>query len=92
MTVFFHRFFVALGPCIDGFLRGCRPYLGVDSSFLTGKYTGQIASAVGVDGHNWLFPVAYGVFHKENHDNWEWFMQRLKIAIGTPTGLVIHRC
>lgn len=36
----FKRLFVALKPCIDGFLQGCRPYVGVDSTKLTGKYTG----------------------------------------------------
>lgn len=32
----FKRVFVALKPCIDGFLHGCRPYLGIDSTHLTG--------------------------------------------------------
>jgi len=50
----FKRVFVALKPCIDGFLAGCRPFVGVDASFMNGKYTGQLASATGVDGHNWL--------------------------------------
>ena len=36
----FNRLFIALKPCIDGFLEGCRPYLGVDATFLSGKYTG----------------------------------------------------
>lgn len=33
----FSRMFVALKPCVDGFLNGCRPYLGIDSTVLTGK-------------------------------------------------------
>jgi len=33
----FSRMFVALKPCIDGFLEGCRPYLGIDSTVLTAK-------------------------------------------------------
>jgi hypothetical protein len=36
----FKRFFVALKPCIDGFLARCRPLLGVYASSLNGKYTG----------------------------------------------------
>ncbi|RLM86722.1 uncharacterized protein C2845_PM04G09700 [Panicum miliaceum] len=36
----FNRLFFALKPCIDGFLQGCRPYLVVDSIFLTGKFRG----------------------------------------------------
>ena len=31
----FSRMFFALKPCMDGFLNGCRPYLAVDSTFLT---------------------------------------------------------
>lgn len=66
----FKRIFVALKPCIDGFLAGCRPFIGVDATKLTGKYTGQLASATVVDGHNWLFYVAYANFHSETDDNW----------------------
>ena len=65
----FKRVFVALKPCIDGFLAGCRPFVGVDASFLHEKYTGQLASATGVDGHNWLYHIAYAVFDSETEDN-----------------------
>jgi len=85
----FKRIFVALKPCIDGFLAGCRPYIGVDASSLKGKYTGQLASATSVDGHNWLYYVAYGIFHSETEDNWVWFMQQLQRVVGSPSGLVI---
>jgi hypothetical protein len=36
----FKRMFVALKPCVDGFIAGCRPFLGVDASSLNGKYKG----------------------------------------------------
>jgi len=65
----FTRMFVALKPCIDGFLNGCRPYLGVDSTALTGKWKGQLAGAIEIDGHNWIFPVAHGVFGSETLEN-----------------------
>ena len=35
--VYFHRFFCALSPCIEGILEGCRPYLSVDSTALNGR-------------------------------------------------------
>lgn len=85
----FKRIFVALQPCVHGFLEGCRPYIGVDSTMLTGKYTGQLASATSVDGHNWLFYVAFAIFDSETEDNWTWFMQLLHRAIGNRPGLVI---
>jgi hypothetical protein len=85
----FSRMFVALKPYIDGFLQGCRPYLGIDSTVLTAKWKGQLASVIGVDGHNWMFPMAYGVFGSETKENWEWFMKMLHNDIGSPPGLVI---
>jgi hypothetical protein len=54
--------FFAMKPCIYGFLNGCRPYLAVDSTFLTGKFKGQLASACVVEGHSWLYPICVGVF------------------------------
>jgi len=85
----FTRMFVALKSCVDGFLNGCRPFLGVDSTHLTGKWKGQLASATSIDGHNWMFPVSYGVFGSETTENWLWFFSRLHQAIGSPPGLVI---
>ncbi|XP_044335754.1 uncharacterized protein [Triticum aestivum] len=85
----FKRIFVALKPCIDGFLNGCRPYLAVDSTFLTGRFKGQLASATGVDGHSWMYPVCMGVFDSETNENWTWFMQMVRQAIGSPRGLTI---
>lgn len=85
----FRRLFFALKPCIDGFLGGCRPYLAIDNTSLTGKFKGQLAAAVAVDGCNWFFPVVLGVIDSETKENWNWFMQRLRDAIGTPEGLAI---
>ena len=61
-NVYFSKFFMCLKPCIDGFKAGCRPYLSIDSSFLTGKWNGQLAACNALDGHNWMFPVAIGLF------------------------------
>lgn len=66
----FRRLFFAMKPCIDGFISGCRPYLAVDSTFLIGRFKGQLVVAVAVDGHNWLYPVAFGVMDSESNDNW----------------------
>ena len=83
----FNMLFFALKPCVDGFLRGCRPYLVVDSTFLTGRLRGQLYIACIVDGHNWMYPVAIGVIDSETNENWVWFMERLKKANSTLEGL-----
>ena len=69
----FKRVFIASKPCIDGFLAGCIPFIGVDAYCLHGKYTEQLASATGVDGHNWLYHIVYGIFDSETEDNWSGF-------------------
>jgi hypothetical protein len=66
---YFNRF-CALGPCISGFWDGCRPYLSVDSTTLNGRWNGQLASATSVDGHNWMFPLAFGFFQSETIESW----------------------
>ena len=85
----FRRIFVALKPSVDGFLASCRPNIGVDATKLNGKYTGQLASATAVDGHNWLYHLAYAVFDSKTEENWTWFMEQLQRAVGTLEGLVI---
>jgi hypothetical protein len=57
----FNRLFFALKACVDGFLKGCRPYLVVDSTFLIERFRGQLCVACAVDAHNWMYPVAIGV-------------------------------
>jgi hypothetical protein len=64
-------------------------YLGIDSTVLRAKWKRQLASVVGVDGHNWMFPVAYRVFGSETKENWERFVKILHKAIGSSPGLVI---
>jgi hypothetical protein len=63
------------------------PYLAVDSTFLCEKFRGQLCIACAVDAHNWMYPVAIGVIDSKTNENWVWFLERLKEAIGTPPGL-----
>jgi hypothetical protein len=65
---YFHRFFCSLGPCTEGFRSGCRPWLGVDATALNGRWNGHLAAATGVDGHTWMYLVAYGFIDSETED------------------------
>ncbi|XP_035845310.1 uncharacterized protein LOC110933462 [Helianthus annuus] len=54
-----------------------RPILGLDGCFLKGPFPGQILTAVGVDGNNGIYPVAYAVVEAETTASWTWFLQCL---------------
>jgi hypothetical protein len=88
--VYFSKFFMALKPCIDGFKAGCRPYLSIDSTFLTGKWNSQLEACNALDGHNWMFTVAVGIFQSETGASWTWFMIQLKRCIGPVSPLAVH--
>jgi hypothetical protein len=42
-----------------------------------------------MDGHNWMYPVAIGIFDSETNKNWIWFLEKLRDVIGVPSGLAI---
>ncbi|CAN4127304.1 unnamed protein product [Withania somnifera] len=77
----FHRLFIAFHASISGFQQGCRPLLFLDSTLLYAKYQGTLLAAIGVDGNDDVFPVAFAVVDEESNDNWHWFLSELKSAV-----------
>ena len=55
----FLRMFFCFKLSIDGFLNGCRPFMGLDGCHLRGKYLGMLLSATALDGNNGLFPINF---------------------------------
>jgi hypothetical protein len=85
------RCFFALGACIEAF-KHCRPILCIDGTFLTGKFTGQILTAIGVDGNNQVLPLAFAFVESENTNSWYWFLYRVRMIIvgARPNVCLIH--
>jgi hypothetical protein len=75
-----HRVFFAFSICIEAFMH-CRPVMCVDGTFLTGRYKGQILTAIGVDGNNRCVPLAFAFVESENTASWLWFFRQLKKSI-----------
>ena len=75
-----HRAFFSFAICIEAF-RHCRPIICVDGTFLTGKYRGQILTAIGVDGNNMIIPLAMAFVEGENYESWLWLFREVKGAI-----------
>ncbi|KAK1684592.1 hypothetical protein QYE76_045440 [Lolium multiflorum] len=86
-----HRVFFAFSICIEAFMH-CRPVMCVDGTFLTGRYKGQILTAIGVDGNNRIVPLAFAFVESENTASWLWFFRQLKKSIvkDRPNVCVLH--
>jgi hypothetical protein len=56
----FIRFFVALKPCIDDFLLGCKSYIAMDATHLTGRSRGQLQQML-----QWMGRMGYFLWHME---------------------------
>ncbi|KAL7609105.1 hypothetical protein Lser_V15G13262 [Lactuca serriola] len=44
---------------------------------MKGPYPGMILTAVGLDGNNCTYLVAYGLVESENYSSWTWFLKNL---------------
>ena len=56
--------------------------IGIDGCHLKGAYTGQIFTAVAMDGNQHIFPIAFAVVEAERKDTWIWFLENLMNDIG----------
>ncbi|CAJ2671965.1 unnamed protein product [Trifolium pratense] len=73
----FLRMYVCFQASKTAFVTCCRPLIGLDGCFLKGLYGGQLLTAVGKDGNNQMFPIAFAIVEAENKDSWSWFVQLL---------------
>ena len=73
----FERLYISFDCLKKGFLGGCRKILGLDGCFLKGAVKGEILAAVGRDGNNQMFPVAWSVVTFETKVTWNWFIELL---------------
>ncbi|XP_012833638.1 PREDICTED: protein FAR-RED ELONGATED HYPOCOTYL 3-like [Erythranthe guttata] len=60
----------------------------LDGTFLKGKHKGILLSAIGKDGDEGLFPIAFGIVSEETDCNWSWFLNHFRDAVGTDRSLI----
>jgi hypothetical protein len=48
-------------------------YLSVDFTVLNDRWNRHLPSAISVDGHNWMYHIAFGFFEGETKESWTWF-------------------
>ncbi|KAE8786641.1 hypothetical protein D1007_39460 [Hordeum vulgare] len=66
----FKYMFYCLRASKDGFLDGCRPFIGLDGVSIKLSTCQQILAAKGRDGDNNVFPISFGVVYKQDGHNW----------------------
>ena len=72
-TEIFQPVFWSFKPSIEGF-EHCRLVLSIDGTHLYRKYKGMLLIAIGCDGNNQLFLLAFSITGCENIDSWGWFL------------------
>jgi hypothetical protein len=56
----------------------------VNVCFIKTKWGGQLHVAIGRDGNDDIYPIAYRVCETENRDTWTWFLVQQLEDIGYP--------
>ncbi|KAL2922877.1 Palmitoyltransferase ZDHHC2 [Bienertia sinuspersici] len=82
----FQRLFVSFEGLQKGWKEGCRKIICVDACFLKTFLGGQLLSAVGRDGNDQMYPIAWAVVEGENNLSWEWFFNQLQSCLGLGEG------
>ncbi|XP_058741866.1 uncharacterized protein LOC131614273 [Vicia villosa] len=65
----FGSFYLSFDGCKQGFIKGCRPFVGVDGCHLKTKYGGQLLITVERNPNDQYFPLAFGVVETETKDS-----------------------
>ncbi|XP_062014029.1 uncharacterized protein LOC133730460 [Rosa rugosa] len=74
----FKRIYICIEALKKGWREGCRPIIGLDGCHLKGVHKGQLLSAVGIDGNNGIYPIAWAIAEAESRKSWQWFLEFLK--------------
>ena len=84
----FQHVFWAFVPSLNRFTH-CRLVLSIVGTHLYGKYKGTLMIAMGCDGNNQLFPLAFAITEKENTYSWSWFLASIRVGVTQRKGLCL---
>jgi MULE transposase domain len=78
----FYRLFIMPGVA-EGTFTNCLPLLLLDGTFFLNAYHQTILLAIGRDGDNRPYLIAWAIVESENTESWTWFIQQ--IVAGCPS-------
>ncbi|WMV48790.1 hypothetical protein MTR67_042175 [Solanum verrucosum] len=87
----FKYFYVCFAALKNGWLEGCRKIIGLDGCFLKGACRGELLVAVGKNGNNQMYPIAWAVVDQETKHSWSWFLNYLieDLQLGDGSGITV---
>lgn len=82
----FQRLFMGFDGLKKGWIEGCKRVICIDACFLKTFLGGQLMAAVGRDGNDQMYPIAWAVVEGENTSSWEWFITELQVHLQLEDG------
>ncbi|KAM3284145.1 hypothetical protein P3S67_022943 [Capsicum chacoense] len=82
----FLRMYVCFEALKRGWISGLRPFIGLDGTFLKGKFKGILLVALGQNSMKHFYPLAWAVIDRETARTWKWFIDLLRNSLGLADG------
>lgn len=82
----FLRMYICIQALKSGWRAGLRPFIGLDGTFLRGKFKGILLVALGQDSMKHFYPLAWAVVDRETIRTWKWFIELLRNSLGLADG------
>ena len=72
----FQRLYIQPG-CAESTFVHCLPLILFDGTYFLNAYRQTILLAIGRDGNNQSYLIAWAIVESENTDSWTWFIERI---------------
>ena len=82
----FLRMYICIQALKSGWRAGLRPFIGLDDTFLRGKFKGILLVTFGQDSMKHFYPLAWAVVDRETIRTWKWFIELLRNSLRLADG------
>ena len=82
VKTYYKRIFIISDALNNGFISGCRRFIGVDGWHLKTSFSDILLTAITLNANNDIFWLAFCICDVEYKDSWKWFLDLLKEHLG----------